>query len=368
MKTILIVDDDEGIRENLECRLRANKYNVLLATNGAEAVDMVIKNKPDLILLDVMMPVMDGFTACEKIKKAVPAFTPVIMLTALNHVEEKVKGLKAGADDFISKPFEHQELLARIDAFLRIKTLHDQLDSSYQELKKLEGLKDNLTELIVHDLKSPVAAVMASLSLMKDTLDTLNKDKITEHIQKMKKNCMLQLNLISDILEINRLESDQLKLEKRKINLSKMLDECLIQVETFAAQKEIGLRHSIDKHIVSFVGDPYYLHRVIVNLVNNSLKYTERGGSVTINVSRNDKNKHTVFCITDTGLGISSENISRIFDRFYQVDPLAHKSRRGVGLGLAFCRIAVEAHNGTIWVESEQGKGSSFYFSIPDTV
>ncbi|MFH1379424.1 MAG: hybrid sensor histidine kinase/response regulator [bacterium] len=367
MSRILIVDDDEGIRENIEYRLKANKFDVITASNGREAVDSAVQQHPDLVILDVMMPEMDGFTACKEIKaKTAPVFIPIIMLTALNHVTEKVKGLKSGADDFLSKPFEHQELIARVDAFLRIKALHDKLDSSYQELKKLEALKDNLTELIVHDLKTPVSAIMASLGLMKDKADNIDLDKLKNHLPKIKKNCLIQLDLISDILEINRLENNKIQLEKRKINLHQMLEDCFVQVETFAKQKDIKLTHVIADDIPSFSGDAYYIHRVMVNLVNNSLKYTERGGKVDIKISYNEKNKEFIFCIQDSGLGITPENIAKIFDRFYQVDSHAHNSRRGVGLGLAFCRIAVEAHGGKIWAESEEGIGSRFYFSIPD--
>lgn len=368
MSKILVVDDDEDICENLKIRFQANKFDVIAVNNGKDAVQAVLKEMPDLVLLDIMMPGMDGYETCKQIKKNTASrFLPVIMLTALRRPEEKVKGLKVGADDFISKPFDDKELLARVNAFLRIKSLHDKLDESYQELKKLEALKDNLTELIVHDLRSPVSSIMATLEIFQGKHKDLMNPQVENFIAKIKRNCQVQINLINDILEISRIEEKTLKLEKRDISVNTLIDSCMLQVETSASQKNITIEKKLDDNLPSLCADETYLQRIITNLLNNSLKYTEHGGKMCLSVHHTKEEKSRfVFCIEDTGLGIAKEHLNKIFDRYFQVDRTAGYSRRGVGLGLSFCRMAVEAHGGTIWAESEKRKGSRFYFTIPD--
>lgn len=241
--------------------------------------------------------------------------------------------------------------------------IHKRLDKNVEELKKLEALKYNLTQLIIHDLQSPISSIMTSLDLFEQRYKSRIPYYTSSLIDKIKRNCHVQLDLINDILEISRMENNELRLEKRKIDIPSLLEECLIQVEPFAVQKEIKLNTSIEKKPFPVIADGIYLHRTIINLIMNSIKYSERGGSVTISVHYNKKDSKHTFCIKDAGLGIERENINKIFDRFFQVNSSSLKrSRRGLGLGLAFCRMAVEAHGGRIWAESKEGHGSSIYF------
>lgn len=367
MSKILIVDDDEDIRENIEIRLRHAEFDICLASNGTMALQKVKEENPDLVLLDVMMPGMDGYATCEKIKAEIsPRFLPVLLLTALSQTDDKVRGLKVGADDFVSKPFEDRELIARINAFLRIKTLHDKLDASYQELKKVEALKENLAQLIVHDLRAPISAVLATMAVFTGkNKDIASHPSVTDLTSKIKRNCKVQLDLIDDILQITRMENNKLTLNKKEVNIVSLIDNCLKDVEPYSVYKGITVSSSVDNGFPPLQGDEVYFRRILMNLINNSFKYTERGGSVIVSARDDVSANQVVFCVQDTGQGIAEENVNKIFDRFFQVDSSAASSRRGLGLGLSFCLMAVEAHGGKIWVESKQGKGSSFYFTIP---
>ena len=233
------------------------------------------------------------------------------------------------------------------------------------EVKKLEALKYNLTRLIVHDLRSPISSIMSSIDLLEQKKENLNAHDIDGFIEKIKKSCQSQLALIGDILEISRMENENLNLEKRKIHIPSLIEECLLQVESIIKQKEICLTVDVQKNLPSVFANERYLHRIITNLLNNSLKYTDRGGSIFVSVSYDKEKGESVFLVKDTGLGIPQEYIHKIFDQFFQVNESMKRSRRGVGLGLSFCRMAVKAHGGRIWVESKQNQGSSFYFTIP---
>ncbi|MFH1282968.1 MAG: hybrid sensor histidine kinase/response regulator [bacterium] len=366
MKKILVVDDDENIRENLTVRLQKNGFEVLTASNGADSIEMAVIKKPDVVLLDIMMPGMDGFQACDQIKKkTAPEFLPVILVTALNQVEDKIKGLQVGADDFVGKPFQDSELIVRINAFIRIKSLHDKLEESYRELKQLGALKDNLTSLIIHDLKSPIASGIATLTLFWEKHKNDYNSLVEDMISKIKRNYKIQQDLITDILEINRMDNNEIKLEKKKISVDKLIDESIIQTEPAAIQKGISISKSLGERLPILIGDEQYILRVLSNLINNSIKYTPSSGIINISVSFDNEKQHFIFCIRDNGQGVEKEDLSRIFDRYFQVDPTAPQSRRGVGLGLSFCKMAVELHGGKIWIESEKGAGSSFYFTVP---
>ncbi|MBD3272041.1 MAG: response regulator [Elusimicrobia bacterium] len=365
MNTILLVDDDDGIRENLDLRLKSQKFDVCTARNGDEALDLIKKKKADLVLLDVMMPGKDGFTTCKEIKELIaPEFIPVIMLTALNHTEEKVKGLASGADDFVSKPFEEKELIARINAFLRIKVLHDQLEKSYAELKQLQAIKENLTHLIIHDMRSPVSSIIASLSLFEQKHNNIFIPDLIELFSRLRRNCSIQLNLVSDILEIGKMENQSIQLKKSTFSASALIDDCFAEAETSAMQKNISLHKDCPKQIKLYA-DQYYIRRVLMNLINNSLKYTDRDGSITVSVTKKNDAKDLLLAVHDSGQGIPAEDLTHIFDRYFQADATHTGARRSVGLGLSFCRMAVEAHGGRIWAESSSDTGSTFVFTIP---
>jgi len=357
VKKILVVDDEPDIVESLQVVL-SKEYETVPASNGREALERAGEMRPDLILLDVMMPTMDGFQACREIKKnASTRDIPVLLLTALHDTDNKVKGLDAGADDFIGKPFNEVELLARVRAFLRTKELHDELQRSFARLQELERMRDALTHMIVHDLKAPLTSIKGGLSI---SLEASKSGPLEPGHFKLLRNAEVSadraLDLIQDILDVSRMEEARLPLKKQPIDLGAVVRSCVASMEPLAEASEIKLAAKIPSGLPPLPADETLLQRVLVNLVSNSLKFTPAGGTVAITVTRSAESVD--IGIEDSGIGIPKEHLERIFDKFFQSGAI-NTGRKGQGLGLAFCRLAVERMGGKIWAERRE-PGSRF--------
>src|SRR3989344_8512433 len=232
--SIVIADDDIAIRTMIRQILAHEGYTVTAAQDGEEAIKFINERKPDIILTDVKMPNVNGYEVCQAVKGN-PALKhiPILVLTVLDRNEERVKGLDAGADDFINKPFNHAELLARVRAFLRTKSLHDELQRSYVRLKELETLRDALTGMIIHDLKSPLNVISGSLQVALDSLET-NHAPAPEDIRLLKNaenSCHTMMGLLSDILDVSRMEQKELPLKKEMGSLETILQKCIDLLE-----------------------------------------------------------------------------------------------------------------------------------------
>jgi signal transduction histidine kinase len=313
-----------------------------------------------------MMPVMDGFEACRRLKNS-PAtkHIPVLLITALNNTEDKIKGLEVGADDFITKPFNDAELRARVGAFLRTKKLRDELDASYKKLKELEQMRDSLAHMIVHDLKAPLTAITGGLSVLMDHVET--DAPISKDLKKLLKNAHNSskrlVGLIQDILDVSRMEEAELPLTRSLTDMNDLARGCVHLLEPLSGQANVELSFQISSVPVTANVDAALIQRVMSNLISNSIKFTPSGGKVTVGVRDLPSERQVELTVVDTGIGIPKEHLEKIFDKFFQ--STGHEaSRKGQGLGLAFCRLAVERHGGKIWAESAQG-GSRFIVRLP---
>jgi len=372
--TILIVDDEEINVKLVKGILASENYNLIDALSGSEALSMLAPNRPDLILLDVMMPEMDGFETCRKIKQNTNTkIIPVLMITALSEKEHRLKALDCGADDFLSKPVDKTELKIRVKSLLRIKEYHNELIERYEEIEKkntqlqeLEEFKDGLLHMIVHDLKNPLFAISGNIELL-----LLDKENFSKTQNIAAENCLLSCQnlkeMVQQLLDINKLENKKLQLEKEMTDLAPLIDETLNQLLKRAEEKQISINFVNANGISTIPIDSRLIRRVITNLVDNGIRHTPKGGRIEV-ASELEKNKNDL-CISvrDTGTGLDPAFHQKIFNKFEQVD-LRHQgvSIGTAGLGLAFCKLAVEAHGGQIWVESEgEGRGSTFRFTIP---
>ncbi len=363
--SILIADDDVAIRTMTRQILAHEGYTVTIATDGAEAVKLIKEIKPDLILTDVKMPNMDGYQVCQAVKGD-PALKhiPILVLTVLDRNEERVKGLDAGADDFINKPFNQAELLARVRAFLRTKNLHDELQKSYVRLKELETLRDALTGMIIHDLKSPLNVISGSIQVALESF-TDTKTGAPEDIRLLKNaeaSCRHMMNLLNDILDVSRMEQKQLPLKKEKTSLEKLVSECLDLLEPLRVKYDVAFKREYEPGLPEIEVDPVIIQRVVTNIFSNSLKFTPPEGSITAFIRKVDNELE--IAIQDTGIGIPEKYLTKIFEKFFQGDEL-ETTRKGQGVGLTFCRMAIDAHNGKIWAESKENEGSRFIIRLP---
>lgn len=357
--SILVVDDHPQNVELLEAYLIPEGYDVITAFDGIEALEKVEEGAPDIILLDVMMPRMDGYEVCKKMKEdEATRFIPIVMVTALKELDDKIKSIESGADDFLTKPIVKIELLTRIKSLIRVKRLHDDLEKSYQELKDLEKTKENLTQMIIHDLKNPLTGIKANLEIvgMDDLGDT------QECLDAAQRSADLLQNMIQDLLDISKLEDGKLNLILEAVSVEELAIALKSEVEApaHAENKEIELDIAPDVPTLSM--DRALIYRVMSNLLLNAVKHTGRGGTITLRARIEDDEARIE--VADNGYGIPQKYLDTIFEKFGQVET---RQRTGTGLGLTFCKMAVEAHGGRIWVESTEGEGSTFSFALPLT-
>ena len=371
---ILIVDDEERNVKLLRAMITAKEYRAITARNGEEALRIVSETPPDLLLLDVMMPGINGFEVCARLKQSEATKTiPVIMVTALTEKEHRVKAMEAGADDFLSKPVDQTELFVRVKSLLRIKSYHDDLLASYREiaaknakLEELEKIRDGLAHMIIHDLRNPLTAISTFLQLILMEKESLGESQ-REKLERCQYFCHDLEAMIRNLLDISKMEEGKMELKPEVTDLRGLIHEVVERFAPTIAEKEISLESSVPKDLPSVSLDRSLVKRVIVNLADNAIRYTPRQGTVALGVTRAPENGGVQLSVKDSGRGLSPEYHQKIFNKFEQVNLKNDGSRAGsCGLGLTFCKMAVEAHGGKIWVESEgEGKGCVFFVTLP---
>lgn len=365
MHKILCVDDEPENLEILRELLVPRGYDLEFARNGVAAIEHAA-DIPDLILLDVVMPRMSGFEVLETLRRDEKTrMIPVVVLSALHEIEDRIKALEVGCDDFISKPFNENELIARVKSLLTIKTLRDEAHENYIKLKKLEETKNCLTHMIVHDLNSPLTVISGLLQMLESDL----KDRMTESQRKHMKIVFSSLfdlgSMIADLLDVNKMEEGRMKLHYQSFFLSELAKEVVDRMMCAAAFERKVLTLEGGEDLPPVFADKELIRRVIANLIGNALKFTQAEASVIVRVFHNAREHGFYVQVKDTGAGIPQEYLKKLFDKFFQVE--SANVRIGRGLGLTFCKMAVEAHGGRIWAESEgEDKGSTFTFTIPN--
>ena len=368
---LLVVDDEEGNRDVLSQRLRKQGYSVATAPNGRKALEMLEVGAYDLVLLDIMMPEMDGYEVLRRLKVNDRLKNlPVIMVSALSEMDSVVRCIEMGAEDYLTKPFNSVLLKARLGACLEKKRgrdremqLFDQLQENFERLQELEGLRDDLANMMVHDLRTPLTSIMAAIQTM-NVVGPLN-DGQREVMEIAETGSAALLTMINSLLDVAKFESGEMDVEYTLLSLTEVINSAMAQVAPIAMAKGIALVHEIPSDLPWLNADENKLQRVLVNLLGNALKFTPTGGSVTLEVHETEDKKAVEFCVRDTGEGIPVEAFGRIFQKFGQVGSSQEGNSMSTGLGLTFCKFAVEAHGGHITVESKLGQGSSFSFTIP---
>jgi len=364
--SLLVVDDDATNREVLTRRLERQGHVVTTAARGIEALALLRPSTFDLVLLDIMMPDMDGYELLQRIKTdQALQHIPVIMISALNEVQSVVRCIEAGADDYLTKPFNPILLRARIGSCLEHKRGRDresilfaQLEENYKRLQELERLRDDMRNMIVHDLRTPLTSVIAGMDMI-GFHGQLNEAQ-HEMVAIAAAGGKTLLRMINDLLDVEKMESGSTQLQYADLSAAALAAAAIQQVASLAEDAGTTLVTEVEPEVPSFAGDENMLSRTLVNLIANAIKFT-RAGVVTISACRTDPDA-VCFSVRDTGQGIPAEAFERIFDKFGQVDS---RDNVGTGLGLAFCKLAVEAHGGTISVASTPGTGSTFAFTIP---
>ncbi len=367
---ILIVDDVPINVRLLSSILEIEGYQVSSATNGPDALAAMPEAAPDVVLLDVMMPGMDGFEVCRRLKAdSATAHVPVVMVTALQETSDRVRALEAGADDFLTKPVDDVEVLARVKSLVRVKRGRDELEKAYHDLQRAESMRDSIAEMLVHDLRTPLTAMLAAVDLLQkgygDSLDEIQK----ELVGMCATSCRRMVAQVGELLDISKLESGALQLQHVECEAAQLVEEAVQQVFTLAADKALKIEIAPLPNLPLLWADANLLRRVLVNLLANSIKFGPRDSSIVITVAPqpagDSGERALLFSVRDFGYGIPAADFERIFHKWGQAESRNDTQKISSGLGLTFCRLAVEAHGGRIWVESELEKGSTFLFTIP---
>ena len=350
--------------EVLENCLYGQGYNILRASSGQEALEAMAKQPPDIVLLDLMMPGMDGFEVCSRIKgNSDTRFIPVVAITSLDGREDKLRAIQAGADDFITKPVDRLEVLARTKSLLSQKSLHDQLHKKYEENLQLQTLKDNLVNMLAHDFRNPLTGIIGYLNLLDCEELKSDCDLFDQYVNSALYLARRMTAMVSDMLDLSRLEKNLLPLRPEGINLKDVVEESVNQFRYALFEKKLSVMVEEAETRVAVSADSSLLGRVIGNILANSVRYSPEGGGISFQITK--EGDLATLTITNEGPPIPEECISRIFEKFYQAEARAANTRSGAGLGLAFCDLVVSAHGGTITAANNPDKGCRFVITLP---
>lgn len=361
---VLVVDDMPANLRLMAGILKVAGYEVETAASGTEALQRLGESAPDVVLLDIMMPELDGFEVCRRIKcDPANAHVPVVMVTALQETADRVNALEAGADDFLTKPVDEVEVVARVKSLVRIKRQRDALDQAYRDLQRTEALRDNLVTMLVHDLRTPLTGILAPLQMLaSDDFGQLDAEQ-RELVEMCTQNSYGLLDLVNQLLDINRLESGALKPDRRWVDLKTIIDGAVRQVQPLLLARSDTLTTELSPELSRVYADSDLLKRVLVNLLGNAIKFTPMESSIRVTATPLPEGVVSL-AVSDNGPGIPVADQERVFEKFAQVEARREGHKLSTGLGLTFCRLAVETHDGRIWVDSTAGEGSTFAFTI----
>jgi two-component system sensor histidine kinase/response regulator len=367
---ILLVEDTMTMRLLLADQVEQMGHEVTTARHGKEALELLEKREFDLVLLDITMPEMDGFAVLKILKDdARWQHLPVLMISGLDEQEAVIHCIEMGADDFLHKPCDPILLRARVGACLEKKRFHDQreemlhqLRCNNEELRRFEELRDSLTSMIVHDLRAPLTSIISGLEMI-EFLPGIAPDQRDELIAMAHQGGKTLMGMINDLLDIPKMEAGEIQLQCGPVRTEELVEISVHQIKTLLLDRNLQFEQSIAEDLPILWCDAPKICRVIVNLLSNSIKFTPKDGQINLTTQLIDDNVQ--FSISDTGEGIPREAFARIFEKFGQVESRQSGRKMSTGLGLTFCKMTVEAHGGQIWLTSQIGQGSTFYFTVP---
>jgi two-component system sensor histidine kinase/response regulator len=387
---ILIVDDIASNLYSLRTLLESNfEANIIEAGSGEQVLRIINEQPVDLVLMDVMMPGMDGFETARLIKNR-PKTTniPIIFISAYDPTQKLLeKGIAAGGFDYLTKPIDDNQLVYRLKMYLRFiqheymmnlhlrdlnqkliaeieerKAAELTLQISQEELKAANSSKDKFFSIIAHDLKSPFNAIIGLSRILIDDYEELDKQEHLDFIENIKNSAENTFKLLQNLLEWSQAQTGKLLFEPKPIFLYPVASDIISLVGSSAQNKEINLGFSIPEN-TRLLADKNMLSTIIRNLLLNAIKFTKQGGRVFL--FTHDIGDRVEISISDTGIGISPDKIKNLFSMDYNIVSYGTAGEEGTGIGLLLCKEFVEKHSGAIRVESREGIGSTFTFSIP---
>ncbi|MBZ0177844.1 MAG: hybrid sensor histidine kinase/response regulator [Melioribacteraceae bacterium] len=418
---ILIAEDSSLQRKQLEYILKKENYNVISSKNGKEAFEAASKNIPDLVITDLIMPGLDGYELCHKIKTTTHLKKiPVILLTNLSEPQDVIKGLEAGVDNFITKPYERQFLLSRVNYVLEnnkirqmqnidsnlglelilngkkyfisadriqimdlllstyenaihtneelkianrtLTELHKELLQKNSELEKLNQEKDKFLRMAAHDIRNPISAMLSWGNMIQDELREGDDSRLVTTIDLIRRSGGLVITLLNELLDLAVIESGKLKLVKTEFNLLEVVDQVKMMHKSMADKKAIEIVIDAPDKQIDVIADRTKIEQVLNNLVTNAVKFSYPKTTVKIIIEQTKRD--VKISVSDEGQGIPADELDKLFTPFGKTSVKPTAGESSTGLGLSIVKKIIDAHNSKIYVASEIGQGTTFYFNI----
>ncbi len=346
---VMVVDDDKTSRWMVAEALERHGHEVLQASNGEEALHLAASGRPEAILLDVVLPGANGYEVCRTLKTDPATETiPVLLITALDDRNNRLRGIQSGADEFLSKPLDVEELALRVGNAVHSKQLYDELQANFEQLKSLQALRDQLSDMVVHDLRTPLTGLIGYGQVLTRLTAGQLDETAQESLDQILQLARTMIGMVSDILDVGRLQSNELPLTRARVSL----EELARQSAAMVGQPD-GKRVEVQGSATAEV-DVDLMQRVLTNLIANGIKHSPPGGVVRVHLAPGE------IRVCDQGPGVPLDLRQRIFEKYGQ----AERKKYSTGLGLAFCKLVVEKHGGTIGVDGAPGEGSEFWVKL----
>ncbi|GAK51052.1 response regulator receiver sensor signal transduction histidine kinase [Candidatus Moduliflexus flocculans] len=367
---ILIVDDQPANLEILFQLFEQTQFEISFASDGRTCLDIARTDHPDMILLDIMMPEMDGFDVCRRLKlQPDTCDIPIIFMTALSDTVDKIKGFELGAIDYITKPFHAQEVLARVNTHLTVQRLQRELSQKNLELqqalereKELNQLKSRFISVASHELRSPLTIISMTEKMLNRYADRMSEEKKLEQLHIIEDAVAKMTDLLDDVLLLVKVESHQFQFRPTHLDVAAYCRDIADQFRAMCVEAHV-LEFSAHGENFDVNADPKLLRHIFSNLLSNAIKYSPNGGTIRFNLSRDDNTATMRFDVCDEGIGIAPGDLEHLFDAFHRGGNV--EQIKGTGLGLWIVKQFVELHAGTLSVESELGHGTTFTVRLP---
>ena len=371
--SILIVDDDPVVRSLMSATLTRDGFIVIEAEDGVEGCRLYDKHRPDLLLVDVLMPRMDGYQLCRELRgNPQSAYVPIVVATSLDDLPSIARAYDAGATDFVPKPINWLVLNHRIRYILRASRAFEDLRRNQERLiaakeaaEAANRAKFEFLANMSHELRTPLNAIIGFSGMMSDRMFGPLNARYLDYANIIGSSGKHLLAIITDILDLAQADAAKLMLAEERVNLSEVVELGSSIVQDMARRAQIDFRNEIEGPLPTVLGDPAKLTQILVNLLSNAIKFTEPGGKVRLKVVR-PAQRGITFRVEDTGVGMSAEQIPIALTPFGQIESNLTRKHDGVGLGLPLTKRLIELHGGTIEIRSEPGTGTVVSAHLPE--
>ena len=360
---VLVADDNPKNLILIVDILKRCDYEIHAVNDGSKALELAEKLIPDVILLDIMMPVLDGYQVCKILtSNEKTTHIPIIFITAKAETQEMLDGFKSGAVDYITKPFNREELIARVNTHIELVRSRKTIVRQNEKLNLLNNTKDKFFSIIAHDLKNPLGAMRDLSAILSDNYDHLDEFEKRDFISDLSKSSKDLFDLLENLLSWSRSQRGKIQIDIQDINLHYIVENCQNVLNLHAGKKNIHFENLVPENY-NVRSDVNLLTTIIRNLISNSVKFSNDGGKIVVSVK--DNPDHSEISIRDNGVGIAPDVIGKLFRIDESVSTRGTHDESGTGLGLILVKEFVEKLKGTISVASEQGQWTEVIFTIP---